>query len=212
MIKVDEDRTLDLDCQLYSVPAADLWWTFNDRVLSKAVDKNSQYQFLENFSQDPYLSNKTSVLRIRNFNDDVSGNYSCSAWYLEKPNPREPKSIKEIRFSTQVVNKKGPNILTPGIIAAIVIGSLLGFCLLCLLCCLLAFCCCYKRNFCCCFKVGGGKSTSSQSTTHLYSSKAKMCTDFDENSSGFNELNKTKPNYVINTISKSCSYLNDNSC
>jgi hypothetical protein len=206
-IKVDWGKSIDLDCQLYSIPAADLWWTFNDRVLSKTVSQDSPYEFIENFSQNPNLSNKTSVLRVKNFNDNLSGIYSCNAWYLDIPN-YDKNSIKSIKFGVslnEVTRRKMG--LTVGEIAAIVIGSILGFLLLCCLCCLFAFCCCYKRGWCCCFPIGGKKSSTS--TTHLYNSKAR--TDFDEHSSGFTELNKTKPNYVINTISKSsASCLNEN--
>ena len=206
-IIVDSGRSVDLDCQLYSIPASDLWWTYNDRVLSKTVSRNSPYEFIENFSNEPYLLNKTSILRIKNFRDDVSGVYSCNAWYLDIPN-LDKNSIKSIKFGVTLndVYIRPPG-LSPGEIAAIVIGALLGFLLLCLLCCLCAFCCCYKRGLFCCFKSNDKSSTTS--ITDLYVVKGK---DFEENSSGFNEINKTKPNYVINTISKSSSYLNEANC
>jgi hypothetical protein len=213
-IKVDWGKSVDLDCQLYSIPASDLWWTYNDRVLSKTVTQDSPYEFIENFSFDPYATNKSSVLRIKNFNDNLSGVYSCNAWYLDINPNYDRNKIKSIKFGVslnEVTRRKMG--LGPGEIAAIVIGAILGFLLLCCLCCLCAWCCCYKRGWCCCFAVGGDNKKSSTSTTHLYSSKARC--DFDEHSSGFNELNKTKPNYVINTVCKSNgggAYLNEPSC
>lgn len=210
-LKVDQGQQIYLDCQAYSIPASDLWWTFNDRVLSKISSQDSPYEFIENFANQPQLNNKTSTLRIKNFNDQLSGVYSCNAWYLDTPNVNK-NLIKKIRFNVglnEVTSKKMG--LSAGEIAAIVIGSLLGFLLLCILCGLCAFCCCWKRGFCCCFRVGGGssnKSSSTTSTTHLFG-KGGSRNDLEEISSGFNELNKTKPNYVISTICKSNSYLNE---
>lgn len=58
-------RTVDLDCSAYSIPAPELWWTFNERVLSRIVSTDSPYEFVENFGPGNNPFNKTSILRIR---------------------------------------------------------------------------------------------------------------------------------------------------
>ena len=219
--------TIDLDCSQFSVPPSDLWWLFNDRILSKIVTPGSPYQFIENFNSSFSPNNKTSVLRIKNIYDKLGGTYSCQAYYLNKE-PNQYKNITSLQFKVNV--QPNPNInsgsLSAGAIAGIVIGSILGFLLLCLLLFLCIWCCCYRRGLCCFKNSSANSSTSSSSSSNLYnkkrgtftsssvsskysmSSKEKQMSELEENQSGFKDINRSRPNYVTNTISKAGSQQN----
>lgn len=217
-IAVIEGKTLELDCEKYSVPASDLWWTFNDRVLSKSVNGESPYEFIENFDQINSVNffNKTSVLRIKNIEDKQSGVYSCKAFYLNVSLNRFIKNIASIEFKVNVQpGAKQAGYLTGGQIAAIVVGSIVAFLLLCLLLFLCIWCCCFKRGICCwcCARkdksenftknsLGYSSTTNSKKhLTELNSSSSDHRLEMDENSSGFHDLSDSRPNYVISTIS-----------
>ncbi|RNA31363.1 leucine-rich repeat-containing 24 [Brachionus plicatilis] len=216
-LSVIEGKTLELDCEKYSVPASDLWWTFNDRVLSKSVNGDSPYEFIENFNQlnTPSLFNKTSVLRIKNIEDKLSGVYSCKAFYLNVSLNRFHRNIASIEFRVQVeASGAQAGSLSGGQIAAIVVGSVVGFLLLCLLLLLCLWCCCFRRGICCCCcprtqdksdnfaKNTPGYSSTTNSKKHLtdFNSSANGL-EVDDNSSGFHDLSESRPNYVISTIS-----------
>jgi hypothetical protein len=230
-IEVFSGNSIDLDCQQYSVPQSDLWWTFNDRVLSKTVTPDSPYEFIENFNSSMSSFNKSSTLRIKNVKNELAGVYKCGAYYLNRYIDQF-KNIKTINFKLNV--KENPNArkssLSGGVIAGIVLASffLLLFCMFLIF--LLCYCCCYKRGRCCFRKSSSSYSSSTSSSTSSSSSanffkksystkssnnnmngKAAYINEFDENASGFKDINRSKPNYVINTISKgSAANLNSN--
>jgi len=88
-INVDSGAVVELDCSVRSRPGADLWWTFNDRVLTKTTSQDSPYEFIENFdaSNAAERLNKTSKLRIRKSRPELQGKYTCNAFYYNyKPN------------------------------------------------------------------------------------------------------------------------------
>lgn len=64
-IRIDGGKSFDLDCTAFSIPAPDLWWTFNDRVIDRTENTGTYYELIQNFNStfNPY--NKTSVLRIK---------------------------------------------------------------------------------------------------------------------------------------------------
>ncbi|CAF0706531.1 unnamed protein product [Brachionus calyciflorus] len=225
VINVGYGKTVDLDCEQFSVPSSDLWWTFNNRVLSRTVD--SDYEFIENFdSKNPQATfNKTTVLRIKNINEKLSGIYSCKALYTNVDFNQFIRNVSFIEFQVNV--GANPNassgFLTAGQIAGIVIGAIIGFLLLCLLLFLLAWCCCYKRGWCCCCctsKKEQNESFSNKKNSLGYSSTTnskKYLTEFssfdrklDGEDNGFHDLSNSKPNYVINTISSRSGYSNKN--
>jgi hypothetical protein len=224
-IDVLAGNSVDLDCMQYSVPTSNLWWSFNDRVLSKTVTTASPYQFIENFNETYSPYNKTSILRIKNIYPELGGIYSCNAFYFNvETNPY--LNVSSIQFKVNV--KANPNfdggsrMLAAWEIALIVIGCILAFLLLCLLlfCCI--YCCCYKRGLLCFKSSSSSTTSSSSSSSNLYNkkygtsrsinsasstvgfagNKNKKLTDMEESASGFRDLNKSRPNYVINTISK----------
>lgn len=224
-ISTQTGQTVELDCQQYSIPSSDLWWTFNDRVLSKTASPDSPYEFLENFNQTLNPFNKSSILRIKNIQEKLAGTYMCKAFYFNV-DLNQFNNISGLKFQVNVapgvlINK---GVLTEGQIAGIVIGSILGFLLLCLLAFLLVWCCCFRRRLCCFGSRKDNTSTSSSSiiaaksgvhTNTLNSRKyltqsslnsfenSRALTEIDETASGFHDLSNSKPNYVVNTISRS---------
>lgn len=216
-ISVIQGKTLDLDCEKFSVPASDLWWTFNDRVLSKSVNGQSPYEFIENFNaiNSATKFNKSSVLRIKNIKDKLSGVYSCKAFYLNVSLNRFHKNIASIEFRVSVEPVAAHAGLTGGQIAAIVVGSILALLLLILLLLLCLWCFCFRKGICCCCFARKEKSDTFAKNTLGYSSTTnskKHLTDFnsslsdnrldmDDNSSGFHDLSSSRPNYMISTIS-----------
>ena len=66
-LSASSGQQFDLDCSVYSVPPADLWWSFNEKILSKTVSPDSPYEFIEDFNSmyNQTSTNKTSVLRIK---------------------------------------------------------------------------------------------------------------------------------------------------
>jgi len=88
-VLAESDAVVELDCSVRSRPGADLWWTFNDRVLTKTTSGDSPYQFVEDFDASSAADrlNKTSVLRIRKSRPELQGTYTCNAFYQNyKPN------------------------------------------------------------------------------------------------------------------------------
>ena len=206
-LNIASGQSIDLDCSVYSVPPSDLWWSFDDKVLSKTVSPESPYEFLENF--DTNSTNKTSVLRIKSGSAHLSGTYSCQAYYLNNCLNTNPQSIAKILFKLNVASNPAheEHGLSPGALAGIIIGSVLGFLLLCCLLFLCIYCCCYRRGLCCCcYGSSMSSGASSSSSSALYKKNSKMA-EIEEKASGFKDLNRTKPNYVINTISKSTTHL-----
>lgn len=98
-ISVNSGDSISLDCSLFSQPASDLWWSFNDRILSKTVTPNSPYHFKENFdsSNAANLLNKTSVLTIKKSTQNLAGKYSCNAFYFNYE-PNQYLSISNLSF------------------------------------------------------------------------------------------------------------------
>jgi hypothetical protein len=210
LLNVKTGNTIDLDCQQYSVPPASLWWSFNDRVLSRTVTTDSPYQFLENFNETYSPYNKTSILRIKNIYSQLAGNYSCSAFYLNV-DTSSCLNVSTIQFIVNVAGGGGgggdtsSGMLAAWQIALIVIGAILGFLLLCLLffCCI--YCCCYRLGLCCFKSSNSSTTSSSSSSSNLYNknkygtrksinsasstvgftAKNKSISDFEESASGF---------------------------
>ena len=220
-ITVQPGATIVLDCELFSQPASDLWWTFDKRYLSKIVSPNSSYTFIENFSPASNQNlNKKSMLQIKNTNTALTGEYSCASFYLGYE-PNVYINITSLMFYVTFLPSQNVIVtgqLTAAEIAGIVIGCILGFLLLCLLVFLCVFCCCF-RGACCCF--GGacccfsGRDNEKKKTylseginrSSDSSNIKRQVTESEENASGFRDLNRIKPNYVINTINKSTSSL-----
>ena len=213
-LNVLSGSTVDLQCNLYSKPTSDLWWTFNERVLSRIVAPDSPYQFIENFNSTFSPFNKTSVLRIKSIYTKLAGNYSCKAYYLNFE-PISTNDIVNVGFYVNVSpDPNQSNIsLDSGSIAGIVIGSIVLFIILCAIIFLVIFCCCYKRYCCdgcccccyCCFTrytESNKKANFNNYTSSNVTKSKKVVTEMEENASGFKDLNKIKPNYVSNTISK----------
>jgi hypothetical protein len=215
-LNIASGQAINLDCSVYSVPPADLWWSFDDKVLSKTVSPQSPYEFIENF--DVNSTNKTSILRIKSGSVHLSGTYSCQAYYLNNCQKVNPQSIAKILFKLNVASNPASDDhgLSAGALAGIIIGSVLGFLLLCCLLFLCIYCCCYRRGLCCCCygsSMSSGASSSSSSALYKNKYTSNKMTEIEEKASGFKDLNRTKPNYVINTISKSTTHLtNSGSC
>lgn len=214
-LSVSSGQKLDLDCSVYSQPPADLWWSFNDKILSKTVSPDSPYEFIEDFNSmyNQTSTNKSSVLRIKKAYQQLSGMYSCQAYYLNKGLILNPQSIAKIMFKVNVApsNDGNSGSLSAGALAGIIIGAVLGFLLLCCLLFLCIYCCCFKRGLCC-FGSSMSSGASSSSSSALYNKKKSNAylsktAEIEEKASGFKDLHRTKPNYVINTISKSTSKL-----
>jgi len=212
-------NTVELQCSEYSNPTSDLWWTFNERVLSRIVAPEQPYQFIENFNSTSSPLYKTSILRIKNVDPKLAGNYSCKAYYLNF----EPANgmIASISFVVNVLPNPNQGVsLDSGSIAGIVIGSIVAFLLLCLIVFLVIYCCCYRRCCCegcccccyCCFNrpVSSKKKSNYNDYTASNVKTRKVVSEMEENASGFKDLNKIKPNYVSNTISKSTFTHNNN--
>jgi len=211
-LNIPSGNTVDLKCNIYSKPTSDIWWTFNERILSKIVTPDSPHQFIENFNSTYLPFNKSSILRIKSIYPKLAGNYSCQAYYLNF----EPvtSNISSIKFHVNVIPNPNQNTMSldGGAIAGIVIGSIIFFLILCLVIFLIIFCCCYKRGLCCycCFSRQYESNDEKKKNFNNYSSTSssnlkttKVVSEMEENASGFKDLNKIKPNYVTNTISKS---------
>lgn len=142
-------------------------------------------------------------------------------------------------FFTLAINGGQPGGLSPGAIAGIVIGAILAFLLACLLIALCIWCCCYQLGWClwcclccpCCARCSrccpgaGGAAVASKKSRESTSSKSRLyaeknaydnrrfnqMSELEEKQSGFDDMlaQRTRPNYVINSISKSTSSLND---
>lgn len=235
-LSVNSGDSVSLDCSLFSQPSSDLWWSFNDRILSKTVTPNSPYEFNENFdaTNTANLLNKTSVLIIKKSTQNLAGKYSCNAFYSNYE-PNQYLSINTLSFQLNVGKDPVPlavvGPLTAGEIAGIVIGSILGFLLLCLFIFLCVYCCCFNGTNLCCFpcfccfpclegsrkqkkisKYSSSTVNSISSDLRYSSTKQNHITETEESQSGFKDLNHIKPNYVANTVSKSTggSYRKDN--
>lgn len=148
-------------------------------------------------------------------------------------------NISALFFNVRITGSGDSGGLSPGAIAGIVIGAIAAFLLACLLIALCVWCCCYRLGWClwCCFcmpccarccrccpgaasaaaAANANKkkypSDQTSSKSRLYSS-ARYDTNgrrqYDVDQSGFDDVcQRTRPNYVINTISKSTSSLSD---
>ena len=115
------------------------------------------------------------------------------------PNPNPPPIVA------------GP--LSPGAIAGIVIGCLVGFLLLCALLFCAVFCCCFSSRACClpCCCCCAGVSRAAKDSSLVSSSGSDMkygvrrVSELEESQSGFKDAHKIRPNYVSNTVSKAGS-------
>ena len=97
----------DLICDLYSKPASDLWWTFNNRIISKINAADGPYQFIESFAPNNRDLNKTSTLRIKADLTQVPGNYSCLGYYSNYA----PNNISQPQFVNFTLNvNPNPNL------------------------------------------------------------------------------------------------------
>lgn len=138
-------------------------------------------------------------------------------------------NISALFFNVRITGGIDNGGLSPGAIAGIVIGSILAFLLACLLIALCVWCCCYRLGWClwCCFCCpcfasccrccpARGKDKKITRYTDQTSSKSRLYSSRryesdDRQQSGFEDFSqqKTRPNYVINSISKSTSSICD---
>lgn len=227
-ISVVADDSLTLDCTVFSRPPSEIWWSFNDRILTRTTSAESPYEFIQSYDSTNTgdLLNKTSTLKIKRNKKELAGKYSCSAFYRNYE-PNNYINIVSIPFNVNVEPNPNPPIvvgtLSSAEIAGIVLGSIFGFLLLCALIFCCVWCCCFSSSACClpcCCCVGMGRRGKAEKNPHLVSSSssdmrfaAKKVSELEESQSGFKDAQKVKPNYVINTISKgSNNYIRDEDC
>lgn len=205
----DAKKTVTLQCSVNSRPESSIWWTVDDkRVLEYTSTANNFYELTET-STDPRSNfSKTSTLLLKNLNRNMSGKYSCKSFYKVNTSLLEMISAQN-RFHTKdfavTINEiTGPKKLQPIELAGIIIGSIIGFLILLLLLMLCLYCCCYKKNYLC-LKRFSRKTIEKKNEFSSKSALAGKATNFVTDD-GFN--NEKKPNYVVNTISKSMVNLN----
>jgi hypothetical protein len=102
-VTVKAGERLQLNCEQYSEPAADLWWSFNNRILSRIISQGDPYIFIENFNSTLNPSNKTSSLIVDQAYTKLSGAYACNSLWNNANLSLNSPYIEKIIYNVNVI-------------------------------------------------------------------------------------------------------------